>query len=105
MLKVSSDQAIKSKARQTQQASIPTDTRISDPRAASNAREHNRFFRLCHFFAVVKQLWENESCHLGQNEVAGLKSKSGPPGNMNALKHGRLAAIQKRRSRTVNGFS
>jgi len=34
--------------------------------------------------------------HLGQNEMAGLKGKSGPPGNMNAFKHG-LAAIQKRR--------
>jgi hypothetical protein len=28
--------------------------------------------------------------------MAGLKGKSGPPGNMNAFKHG-LAAIQKRR--------
>ena len=27
--------------------------------------------------------------------MAGLKGKSGPPGNMNAFKHG-LAAIQKR---------
>jgi hypothetical protein len=29
------------------------------------------------------------------NEMVGLKGKSGPPGNMNAFKHG-LAAIQKR---------
>jgi hypothetical protein len=28
--------------------------------------------------------------------MAGLKGKSGPPGNMNAFKHG-LASIQKRR--------
>jgi hypothetical protein len=28
--------------------------------------------------------------------MAGLKGKSGPPGNMNAFKHG-LATIQKRR--------
>ena len=28
--------------------------------------------------------------------MAGMKGKSGPPGNMNAFKHG-LAAIQKRR--------
>ena len=28
-----------------------------------------------------------------ENEMAGLKEKSGPPGNMNAFKHG-LAAIQ-----------
>ena len=32
--------------------------------------------------------------------MAGLKGKSGPPGNMNALKHG-LAAIQKRREESV----
>jgi hypothetical protein len=31
----------------------------------------------------------------GMNEMAGLKGKSGPPGNITALKHG-LAAIQKR---------
>jgi hypothetical protein len=31
--------------------------------------------------------------------MAGLKGKSGPPGNMNAFKHG-LAAIQKRREET-----
>ena len=30
--------------------------------------------------------------------MAGLKGKSGPPGNMNAFKHG-LAAIQKRREK------
>jgi|RhiMetdeSRZDD1v2_1073273.scaffolds.fasta_scaffold67747_8 hypothetical protein len=30
----------------------------------------------------MKQLWENESCHVGRNEMAGLKGKSGPPGNM-----------------------
>jgi len=39
----------------------------------------------------MKQLWENESRHVGRNEMAGLKGKSGPPGNMNAFKHG-LAA-------------
>jgi hypothetical protein len=44
----------------------------------------------------MKQLWENESCHVGRNEMAGLKGNSGPPGNMNAFKQG-LAAIQKRR--------
>jgi hypothetical protein len=32
--------------------------------------------------------------------MAGLKGKSGPPGNMNAFKHG-LAAIQKRREDSV----
>jgi hypothetical protein len=32
--------------------------------------------------------------------MAGLKDKSGPPGNMNAFKHG-LAAIQKRREEGV----
>ena len=35
-----------------------------------------------------------------RNEIAGLKGKSGPPGNMNAFKHG-LAAIQKRREEGV----
>ena len=37
---------------------------------------------------------------LGQDEMTGLKGKSGPPGNMNAFKHG-LAAIQKRREESV----
>jgi hypothetical protein len=32
--------------------------------------------------------------------MGGLKGKSGPPGNMNAFKHG-LAAIQKRRKESV----
>jgi hypothetical protein len=32
--------------------------------------------------------------------MAGLKGKNGPPGNMNAFKHG-LAAIQKRREESV----
>ena len=32
--------------------------------------------------------------------MAGLRGKSGPPGNMNAFKHG-LAAIQKRREESV----
>jgi hypothetical protein len=35
-----------------------------------------------------------------QNEMAGLKGKSGPPGNMNAFKHG-LTAIQKRREEGI----
>ena len=33
--------------------------------------------------------------------MAGLKGKSGPPGNMNDFKHG-LAAIQKRREEGVS---
>lgn len=32
--------------------------------------------------------------------MAGLKGKSGPPGNINAFKHG-LAAIQKRREESI----
>jgi uncharacterized protein YjcR len=48
----------------------------------------------------MKPVAENESRHLGQNEMAGLKGKSGPPGNMNAFKHG-LAAIQKRREESI----
>src|SRR5215471_11475183 len=53
------------------------------------AREHNRIFSLCHYFAIMKRGSENESRHLGQNKMAGLKGKSGPPGNMNAFKHAR----------------
>jgi hypothetical protein len=48
----------------------------------------------------MKPVAENESRHLGQNGMAGLKGKSGPPGNMNAFKHG-LAAIRKRREESV----
>ena len=48
----------------------------------------------------MKPVVENESRHLGQNEMAGLKGESGPPGNMNAFKHG-LAAIQKRREESI----
>jgi hypothetical protein len=59
-----------------------------------------RIFLLCHYFAAVKQLWENESRHVESNEMAGLKGKSGPPGNMNAFKH-RLAAIQKCREESI----
>ena len=33
--------------------------------------------------------------------MAGLKGKSGPPGNMNALKHG-LAAVQQRREESIS---
>jgi hypothetical protein len=80
----------------TTSTSNPTDTRIANPHNASNHETHKRIFLLCHYFARRKQLWENECYHLGRNEMAGLKGKSGPPGNMNAFKHG-LAAIQKRR--------
>jgi len=68
--------------------------------ARLTTRKLNRIFPLCHYFAIIKQLWENESCHLGRNEMAGLKGKSGPPGNMNAFEHG-IAAIQKRREEGV----
>src|SRR5262249_50466203 len=68
--------------------------------ARLTARNINRIFSLCHYFAIMKPVAENESRHLGQNEMAGLKGKSGPPGNMNAFKHG-LAAIQKRREESI----
>src|SRR5262249_29779953 len=68
--------------------------------ARLTSRDHKRIFSLCHYFAIMKRTSENESRHLGQNEMAGLKGKSGPPGNMNAFKHG-LAAIQKRREESV----
>jgi hypothetical protein len=48
----------------------------------------------------MKPVAENESRHLGRNEMAGLKGRSGPRGNMNAFKHG-LAAIQKRREESI----
>src|SRR5262249_42849365 len=56
--------------------------------ARPTAREHKRIFSLCYYFAIMKPVQRNESRHLGQNEMAGLKGKSGPPGNMNAFKHG-----------------
>src|SRR5262245_35158947 len=68
--------------------------------ARLTVRKHNRIFSLCHYFAIMKPVQRNESRHLGQNEMAGLKGKSGPPGNMNAFKHG-LAAIQKRREESI----
>src|SRR5262245_20445814 len=68
--------------------------------ARLTVREHKRVFSLCHYFAIMKPSTENESRHLGQNEMAGLKGKSDPPGNMNAFKHG-LATIQKRREESV----
>jgi hypothetical protein len=68
--------------------------------ARLTARNHKTIFSLCHYFAIMKPSAENESRHLGQNEMAGLKGKSGPPGNMNAFKHG-LAAIQKRREESI----
>jgi len=42
--------------------------------ACLTARE---IFPLCHYFATIKYLWENEYCHVGRNEMAGLKGKSG----------------------------
>src|SRR5262245_31763080 len=78
----------------------PNDTRIPNPRSASKpTRTQENFFTLP-LLCYNKPSTENESLHLGQNEMAGLKGKSGPPGNMNAFKHG-LAAIQKRREESV----
>src|SRR5262249_52387791 len=53
-------------------------------------RQHKRFFSLCHYFANKETSTKNESRHLGQNEMAELKGKSGPPGNMNAFKYVRI---------------
>src|SRR5215475_1535816 len=53
--------------------------------ARLTGREHKRIFSLCHYFAIMKPVQKNESRYLGQNEMAGLKGKSGPPGNMNAF--------------------
>src|SRR5262249_33765573 len=68
--------------------------------ARLTAREHKRIFSLCHYFAIIKPVAENESRHVGRNEMAGLKGKSGPPGNINAFNHG-LAFIEKRREEGV----
>ena len=76
------------------------DTRIANPHSASKYIRTQRIFLLCYYFAITQHLWENESRHVGRNEMAGLKGGSGPPGNMDAFKHG-LAAIQKRREESV----
>src|SRR5215831_18905262 len=68
--------------------------------ARLTARQYKRIFSLCHYFAIMKPVQRSESRHLRQNEMAGLKGKSGPLGNMNAFKHG-LAAIQKRREESI----
>jgi hypothetical protein len=70
------------------------DTRIVNPRSASNRERTQEIFFTLPLLCYNETSTENESRHLGQNEMAGLKGKSGPPGNMNAFKHG-LAAIQK----------
>jgi hypothetical protein len=74
--------------------------RIVNPHSASNRKKAQSNFCALPLLCISNQLWENESCHVGRNEMAGLKGKSGPPGNMNAFKHG-LAAIQKRREESV----
>src|SRR5262245_59101292 len=70
-------------------------TRILNSRSISNHEKSQESFFTLPLLCYNKTCTENESRHLGQNEMAGLKGKSGPPGNMNAFKHG-LAAIQKR---------
>src|SRR5262249_16453751 len=92
--------SIKSRAHRTQRPNRTRPTRgLVILVARLSLQEHKRIFSLCHYFAIMKPVAENESRHLGQNEMAGLRGKSGPPGNLNAFKHG-LAAIQKRR---ING--
>src|SRR5215468_6095439 len=56
--------------------------------ARLTARQYKRIFSLCHYFAIMKPVQRNESRHLRQNEMAGLKGKSGPPGHMNAFSMG-----------------
>src|SRR5215813_12669611 len=80
--------------------SNPGDTRICNPRSASNCERIQENFSTLPLLCYNKTSTENEFRHLGQNEMAGLKGKSGPPGNMNAFKHG-LAAIQKRREEGI----
>src|SRR5262245_25912375 len=45
--------------------------------ARLTVRDQKRIFSLYHYFAIMKPVAENESRHLGQNEMAGLKGKSG----------------------------
>jgi hypothetical protein len=52
------------------------------------------------YFAIVKRAMGKWILPHGEKRMAGLKGKSGPPGNMNAFKHG-LAAIQKRREESI----
>src|SRR5262249_59247686 len=93
--------SIKSRAHRTQRPNRTRPTRgLVILLARLSLQEHKRIFSLCHYFAIVKPVAENESRHLGQNEMAGLKGKSGPRGNMNAFKHG-LAAIQKHRGESI----
>jgi hypothetical protein len=44
--------------------------------ARLTAREHKRIFLLCHNFAIPKQLWENESQHVGRNEMSASLPRS-----------------------------
>jgi hypothetical protein len=78
----------------TASKSIPTTRGLLILLAGLTTRNIARIFLFCHYFAITKQLSENESCYQGRNEMAGLKGKSGPPGNMNSFKPA-LAAIQR----------
>ena len=101
-----------------------SEPRITNPRSASNhEKSQSNFFTLpllCHNLTSYGKMnpvtWDETNGYEAtriyrENAVAtvsavvrvqdgacmaGLKGKSGPPGNMNAFKHG-LAAIQKRR--------
>src|SRR5262249_17092269 len=46
--------------------------------ARLTAREHKRIFSLCHYFAIMKPVAENESRHLGQNEMARIERQKRP---------------------------
>src|SRR5262249_51505300 len=63
--------------------------------ARLTGRDHKRIFSLCHYFAIMKPVAENESRHLGQNEMAGLKGKA----DLQATE--RLQARAKRREESV----
>jgi len=65
--------------------------RIYNPLSVSKPRRTQENFFTVPLLCYNKTSTENESRHLGQNEMAGLKGKSGPPGNMNAFKY-RLAS-------------
>jgi hypothetical protein len=61
----------------------------------TNGNDPTRLYRENAVAAVSTVVLSQAGAHM-----AGLKGKSGPPGNMNAFKHG-LASIQKRREESV----
>src|SRR5262245_53595254 len=62
--------------------------------ARLTAREHKRFFSLCHYFAIMKPVAENESRHLGQKRNGRIERQG-----RTSRQHERLQARAKSRQR------